>query len=94
MAEKQTAKIGKGKPGPGRPKGVPNKLNGQLKEMILQALDNAGGVDYLVTQSAENPTAFLALVGKVLPMTVAGAGENGEHLTEITFRVLDGKAGD
>lgn len=74
MAVKETAGnvIGKGKPGPGRPKGVPNKTTTALKEMILQALDNSGGVDYLETQARDNPTAFLTLVGKVLPMTVAG----------------------
>lgn len=59
-------------PGPGRPKGVPNKLNAALKEMILEALEESGGVAYLVKQADANPTAFLTLVGKVLPMTVAG----------------------
>lgn len=58
--------------GPGRPKGVPNKINAALKEMILEALDESGGVSYLVKQAESNPTAFLSLVGKVLPMTVAG----------------------
>lgn len=91
MAVKQTAgnAIGKGKPGPGRPKGIPNKINGQLKEMILAALDRAGGVDYLVAQSGENPTAFLALVGKVLPMTVVGPGDEGKHVVEISWNVRD-----
>lgn len=59
-------------PGAGRKKGTPNKLTGQVKEMILAALDQAGGVGYLVMQSGENPTAFMALVGKVLPLQVTG----------------------
>lgn len=67
-------KIGKGKAGPGRPKGVPNKATTAIKEMIVQALDRAGGVDYLITQADENPTAFLTLVGKVLPMQLTGDG--------------------
>lgn len=61
--------------GPGRPKGVPNKVTGALKEMILQALEGAhadGGIGYLTQQAKDNPTAFLSLVGKVLPMTIAG----------------------
>lgn len=58
--------------GKGRKKGVPNKLTGQVKEMILAALDEAGGAQYLLTQAQTNPNAFLTLVGKVLPMTVAG----------------------
>lgn len=84
---KQTSenRIGKGKAGPGRPKGVPNKTTAALKDMILGALDKSGGVDYLVRQAEENPGPFLSLVGKVLPMTVAGTGEGGSHqITVIT----------
>jgi len=66
--------------GKGRPKGVPNKVTGALKEMILRALDGAGGERYLVQQAKENPTAFLTLVGKVLPMTVAADGEGLKKL--------------
>ena len=60
--------------GPGRPKGVPNKATTELKAMILQALDGAGGVDYLMgcAQDPKTAAAFLGLIGKVLPMTVAG----------------------
>jgi hypothetical protein len=61
--------------GKGRPKGTQNKMTKALKEMILQALDDAGGVEYLVKQADENPTAFLRLVGKVLPLQLTG--ENG-----------------
>lgn len=56
----------------GRVKGTPNKVTGALKEMILEALDNKGGVEYLERQAEANPTAFLTLVGKVLPMQVSG----------------------
>lgn len=70
------------KSGPGRPKGTPNKTTAQLKEMILSALDKSGGVDYLVERANDPKTAsaFLTLIGKVLPMTVQGAGPNGEHV--------------
>lgn len=74
--EKQTLEIGKGKPGPGRPKGVQNKITMDLKRAILEAAEAAGGeggtVGYLTTQATTNPAAFLALIGKVLPTTVAG----------------------
>jgi hypothetical protein len=60
--------------GKGRVKGVPNKVTGALKDMVLQALAGAGGVDYLQKQATENPTAFLTLVGKVLPLQVSGEG--------------------
>ena len=58
--------------GRGRPKGSPNKVQAAVKDMVIKALDKAGGIEYLVTQSRDNPTAFLTLVGKVLPLQVAG----------------------
>ena len=62
----------------GRPKGIPNKLNSQLKDMILQALSDAGGVKYLKVQAVKNPNAFLSLVGRVLPLQMTG--EDGAPL--------------
>lgn len=60
----------------GRPAGVPNKITRSLKEMILEALKEAGGVEYLKRQADENPGPFMTLVGKVLPLTVAGDKDN------------------
>jgi len=56
----------------GREKGTPNKATSALKEMILGALSDAGGQQYLVRVAAEQPAAFLTLLGKVLPTTIAG----------------------
>lgn len=56
----------------GRKKGTPNKTTKAVKEMVLEALDKAGGVEYLLSQSGSNPVAFMALVGKVLPLQVSG----------------------
>ena len=64
--------VNRGNAGKGRPKGAANKMTKALKEMILEALDNSGGVEYLQAQAMDNPTAFLTLVGKVLPLQVAG----------------------
>lgn len=61
--------------GKGRKAGVPNKVTGALKDMILQALSNAGGVSYLQKQAVKNPNAFLALVGRVLPLQVKDGGK-------------------
>jgi hypothetical protein len=77
MSEKQTLEIGKGKPGPGRPKGLPNKTTQLLKDAILKAATDAGDGDmavYLEKQARDNPGPFLSLLGKVLPMQVTGEG--------------------
>lgn len=58
----------------GRQPGSPNKLTGDLKAMILGALDGAGGAAYLERQAEANPAAFMTLVGKVLPLQVSGEG--------------------
>lgn len=71
--------------GKGRSKGVPNKNTALLKDMILKALDKAGGVDYLAAQAEENPGPFMTLVGKVLPMQVTG-GDNGEPIKVAILR--------
>ena len=69
--------------GQGRPKGAQNKTTKALKEMILGALDQAGGESYLLQQARENPNAFLTLVGKVLPTTLAGDQNNPVTVTTI-----------
>jgi hypothetical protein len=49
--------------------------------MILQALREAhkdGGAAYLKDQALKNPTAFLGLVGKVLPLDV-----NNKHSGDV-----------
>lgn len=85
---KKTAEIGKGKPGPGRPKGVHNKITSDVKAMILDALNAVGGATYLQQQAAENPAAFMTLVGKVLPLTLAGDEKNPLALTLIERRIV------
>jgi hypothetical protein len=70
----------------GRPKGTKNKATAALKEMILQALDGAGGVTYLQRQAKDNPNAFLTLVGKVLPLQV---GADGSGLKKLVIEWQD-----
>lgn len=66
------------KTGGGSRKGIPNKVNKELKDMILGALSDAGGQDYLMRQANENPSAFLSLVAKVLPKEATHTIEGGE----------------
>lgn len=74
--------------GAGRPKGVPNKLTTDLKQAILEAAalagDNGGLVGYLHNLAINNEGAFASLLGKVLPMTVAGDGKSPLMLHVIT----------
>jgi hypothetical protein len=43
-----------------------------ILDMILNALSEAGGEQYLARQANENPSAFMTLLGKVLPTQVTG----------------------
>lgn len=78
----------------GRKKGVQNKENKALREMILQALDEqkGGGVGYLKDQALMNPNAFLSLLGKVLPTTLAGDPNNPVRFERIEVVIVDPKA--
>ena len=67
--------------GRGRPKGAPNKTTKALKDMILGALSDVGGQSYLARQAEENPTAFLTLVGKVLPHELKADLEGSGNMT-------------
>lgn len=75
---------------PGRPKGSPNKTTALLKDAILQAADTAGGkggiAAYLASQASKNPGPFMALLGKVLPLQIAGDGKDGALIVEIVKR--------
>ena len=76
------SKFEKGKSGNprGRPPGSANKVPAILKEAIIKAAELAGGEEgltgYLQTQANANPSAFLGLLGKVLPLQMAGDKEN------------------
>lgn len=59
-----------GKKTGGRKKGTPNKDTAELRDMILLALDRAGGVKYLQDRAKDTPASFLTLIGKVLPQNI------------------------
>jgi hypothetical protein len=75
----------------GRRKGTPNKTTALLKDAILQAAEGAGGPEgitgYLQTQATANPGPFMSLLGKVLPMQIAG--DDGGPLQIIVRRYAD-----
>ena len=91
--EPKTNKVGDGTPGPGRPKGMPNKTTTLLKDAILQAATRAGGKDglvgYLEKQANENPNAFMPLLGKVLPMQITGEDGGAIQIAKIELVAVE-----
>lgn len=77
----------------GRRKGTPNKFNAEVRNMVLAALNGVGGVAYLKTSAKENPTAFLALVGKLMPRPVELSGEIQTDTKVTRIDLVAGRAG-
>jgi len=71
----------------GRKKGTPNKITGELREMVLTALSNKGGVKYLEEQADKNPGHFLSLLGRILPTQISGEGGG-----PVIYEVITGAA--
>lgn len=65
-------------PGPGRPKGVPNKMTTAAKDAIAQAAEMLGGTNRLVAWvqlDEKNESAFwTSIYPKLLPLQVSGEG--------------------
>lgn len=77
--------------GPGRPKGVPNKMTTAAKDAIAQAAEMLGGTNRLVTWAKldeKNEYAFwTSIYPKLLPLQVTGEG--GGPLTVQILRFSD-----
>ena len=67
-AVKQTRNIiGRGKAGPGRPKGSLNKLTGTVKAALHETFERRGGVAALVKWADKHPTEFYRLYARLIP---------------------------
>lgn len=75
----------------GRPERKPDTP--LIRDAIVQAAIDAGNgdmVNYLRQQAEKHPSAFLTLLGKVLPLQVTGV--DGEVIkTRIEFSIVDPK---
>lgn len=85
-----------GKKTGGRKKGTANKFNACIKDMIHQALDESGGVKYLKLQAINNPTAFMSLIGRIIPSVVKNelTGKDGgaietKQITEVDQSIIN-----
>lgn len=83
--------MAKGKKTGGRRPGSKNKLTVELKQMVLNALSEAGGEQYLLTQARENPNAFLTLVGKVLPLQANVEHGVSQGLADMLLALAKGR---
>ena len=93
MTVKKTPEIGKGKAGPGRPKGLPNTTTQTAKDAIAAAAEALGGAERLVAWAKEDPGNERVFWGtiypKLLPLQVQGPGENGEHIfSEVVRKIV------
>jgi hypothetical protein len=85
--------------GPGRPKGSVNKTTATLKAAILDAAAKYGQdgkgkgklTGYCFKLAHEEPRAFAQLLGKVLPMQVAGPDDKDGLPTAIQINIVDAK---
>ncbi|AGG91237.1 MULTISPECIES: hypothetical protein [unclassified Sulfitobacter] len=87
----------KGRKTGGRKKGTPNKVTALLRDDILQAASNAhpgGRLGYLTEQAQENPTAFMTLLGKVLPTEVKVDADQPIMFASIALAPLVADAAD
>jgi hypothetical protein len=55
--------------------------------MILGALEDAGGREYLADQARKIPSSFLTLVGKVLPADAKAAAAAGPEAPMIVVEI-------
>jgi len=80
--------------GKGRPKGALNKTTQIAKDAIALAAEALGGTKRLSAWAKEDPkneAAFWTTIyPKLLPLQLAGAGENGEHIHELRWNVVGG----
>jgi hypothetical protein len=84
----------------GRRPGTQNKFTRALKDAILEAGELAGGegddnnpggmVGYLKTLAEDNPAVFGSLLGRVLPLQIAGDKDNPlRTITEVRETIVD-----
>jgi hypothetical protein len=85
MGGNMTASVKKTKsnlpgPGPGRPKGIPNKTTRTAKEAIAAAAEALGGAERLTAWALEDPSNERVFWGsiypKLLPLQVQGDAQN------------------
>ncbi len=75
--EPKPLRVGTGKPGPGRPKGLQNKTTKAAKEAIAEVFERMGGATALLAWAEDNNEKFYTIIWpKIIPLQVAGDADN------------------
>jgi len=69
----------------GRPKGVKNKVNATIQQMLLDSLNNQGDIKWFDKLAVEEPKAYANLIAKLIPLQLIG-GQAGEAPLSISVR--------
>lgn len=81
------------KPGPGRPKGVPNKTTQTAKEAIALAAEGLGGTERLIAWAQEDPlnerAFWSSIYPKLLPLQVAGEDGGPVRIEQVRRTIVD-----
>jgi hypothetical protein len=70
MAEGNNGRPPPPSPGPGRYKGIPNKIGRQAKDNVVAVFDQVGGVEAMVKWAKRNKTEFYKLYARLIPSYV------------------------
>ena len=73
----------------GRKKGSINKINSDIKQMLLEALNEAGGKAYFLRQAEENPTSFNTLIAKIIPAEVKQELTGDLNINKIVRQIVN-----
>lgn len=76
----------------GRPKGVPNKITSDIRQMIVDVVDKIGGAERMLQWAQSSPEAekafWTVLVPRILPkeINIGGQADNPLNLgLKVTF---------
>lgn len=54
----------------GRKPGVPNRMSLTVKQSVLDAFEELGGVQYLLQVAKDDPKTFCAMLAKIIPSDI------------------------
>ena len=67
---------------------MPNRLTPEIKDGILEAFEQVGGVDYLVELARVDPPTFCRLLAAIIPSEIK-ASVTATHTFDLGQAMLD-----